>query len=140
MRKTRKIGIPYKNDPKEGLKILLKKPFIKVCNNCGSYHERDCICPNCYEKICKETNEIKEKIIKELKLDPVDKDVVVLYDGEKTQQPSEFWNGKKIIEMEKPRPQWFSKNLMQRTTQANSESKKMDVGSTIVMKQSSKNI
>ncbi|KAL7024616.1 hypothetical protein ACKWTF_013127 [Chironomus riparius] len=135
VRKTRKIGIPYRGGP-EGLKTLQKKPYIKVCNACGHYHERDCLCPNCYAKIKDETNEIKEKIIKELKLDPVDKEVVVLYDGEKAQQSPEFWNGKRIVEMEKARPQWFSKNLMQKSTQPNAETKELDISSTIVGKPS----
>ena len=135
VRKTRKIGVPYRGGP-EGLKTLQKKPFIKVCNNCGHYHERDCLCPNCYAKIKDETNEIKEKIIKELKLDPVDKEVVVLYDGEKAQQTPEFWNGKRIVEMEKPRPQWFSKNLLQKSTQPNAETKEVDISSTLVGKTS----
>lgn len=134
VRKTRKIGIPYRGDSKEGLKILVKKPYLKVCNSCGHYHERDCLCPNCYAKIRDETNAIKDKIVKELKLDPIDKDVVVLYEGEKEHQSPEFWNGKRIVEMEKPRPQWFSKNLMQRSTQPNSESKEVEVSSTIVAK------
>lgn len=60
---------------------------------------------------------MQEKIQQELGLDPVDKEVIVLYDGEKGEQPTEFWEGKRIVEMERPRPAWFSKNLMQKTTQ-----------------------
>lgn len=37
-------------------------------------------------------------------------------------QPKEFWEGKRIIEMKKERPQWFSKNLLQKTTQQPSNS------------------
>lgn len=32
-------------------------------------------------------------------------------------QPAEFWEGKRVIEMEKSRPVWFNKNLLQKTTQ-----------------------
>lgn len=32
-------------------------------------------------------------------------------------QPTEFWEGKRVIEMEKSRPVWFNKNLLQKTTQ-----------------------
>lgn len=32
-------------------------------------------------------------------------------------QPAELWEGKRVIEMEKPRPVWFNKNLLQKTTQ-----------------------
>lgn len=60
---------------------------------------------------------MQEKIQEELRLDPVDKEVVVLYDGENGEQSKEFWNGKRIVEMKKPRPVWFSKNLMQKSTE-----------------------
>jgi large subunit ribosomal protein L32 len=133
VRKTRKIGIPYRGGP-EGLKILLKKENIKVCDECGHHHERNVLCPHCYAKIKAETELIQDKIQKELGLNPVDSDVVVLYDGEKLQKPVEFWNGKRIIEMEKPRPMWFSKNLLQKTTQPNSDTKEVEISSTIELK------
>ncbi|CAG9800055.1 unnamed protein product [Chironomus riparius] len=69
---------------------------------------KDCLCPNCYAKIKDETNEIKEKIIEELKLDSVDKEVVVVYDGENDKQSAEFWNGKQNAEMENDRFDLFS--------------------------------
>lgn len=74
---------------------------------------------------------IQDKIQKELGLSPVEEDVIVIYDGEKSEQPAEFYKGKRIIEMEKPRPMWFSKNLMQKTTQqpaATKEIKPNDLG------------
>lgn len=49
----------------------------------------------------------------------MENDVVVLYDGEKGEHASEFWEGKRIVEMKKPRPTWFSKNLLQKSTQQN---------------------
>lgn len=84
---------------------------------------------------------MQDEIVKKLGLSPVNEEVVVLYDGEKGNdvnifcvffhkrtttnfflndlfpQPPEFWNGKRIVEMNKPRPAWFSKNLLQKTTQ-----------------------
>ena len=60
---------------------------------------------------------MQEAIQNELKLDPVENEIVVLYDGEKNNKPDEFWQGKRIVEMKKPRPQWFSDNLLQKTTQ-----------------------
>lgn len=59
---------------------------------------------------------MQEAIQSELKLDPVDKEVVVLYDGER-EKASEHWNGKRIVEMKKARPLWFSRNLVEKTTQ-----------------------
>lgn len=64
-----------------------------------------------------ETKAMQEKIQNELGLEPINKEVVVLYQGEKDGKPTEFFEGKRIVEMEKPRPSWFSKNLLQETTQ-----------------------
>lgn len=60
---------------------------------------------------------MQDKIQEELKLNAVEEEVVVLYSGEKDEKPAEFWKGKRIVEMEKPRPNWFSRNLLQQTTQ-----------------------
>lgn len=121
-------------------------PRTKLCSpfifsNLYSIPNKRWILPaHCYEKVKKETEEIQTKIQEELKLDPVEKDVVILYDGEKDdrvisihhvsnftslqlfQQP-EIVNGKRIVEMKKPRPMWFSKNLIQKSTQQNTANK-----------------
>lgn len=52
-----------------------------------------------------------------LGLEPIDKEVVVLYDGEREEKPKEFFESKRIVEIPKERPSWFSKNLLQETTQ-----------------------
>lgn len=38
-----------------------------------------------------ETRSMQDEIIKELKLDPIEKEVVVLYQGEKEEQTPDFW-------------------------------------------------
>ena len=38
-----------------------------------------------------ETKRIQDRIIEELKLDPIDQEVVVLYKGEKERESPEFW-------------------------------------------------
>lgn len=60
---------------------------------------------------------MQEAIQDELKLEPVEQEVVVMYEGEKDGKPDEFWKGKRIVEMQRPRPQWFTDNLLQKTTQ-----------------------
>lgn len=60
-----------------------------------------------------------------LGLSPVESEVVILYDGEKVDKSEEFWKGKRIVEMERPRPQWFSKNLLQKSTQPNADTKEV---------------
>lgn len=101
------------------MKTLQPKTYLKTCPTCGNNHENATLCPHCYDKVRKETELIKEKIQQKLQLDPIEQDVVVLYDGEKGNESPEFWHGKRIVEMDKPRPAWFSKNLMQKTTQPN---------------------
>ncbi|KOB69433.1 Mitochondrial ribosomal protein L32 [Operophtera brumata] len=104
-------------------KMLEPKTNIIVCHTCGHHHERKCLCENCYKRVEEETKLIKDKIIEKLGNQPIEQDVVVLYEGENVpEQPDEFWKGKRIIEMKKERPQWFSKNLLQKTTQAPSKS------------------
>lgn len=104
------------------MKILKPKKNLLSCNTCGHHHEAGMLCPHCYEQVIEETKAIQEKIQAELGLSPVEQDVVVLYDNERSKQPEEFWQGKRIVEMKKDRPQWFSKNLMERSTQQGSES------------------
>ncbi|CAF4767322.1 unnamed protein product [Pieris macdunnoughi] len=104
-------------------KMLVPQTNIKVCQDCGHYHERGRLCGHCYKKVEAETKEIQEKIVEKLANKPIENDVIVLYDGENLpDQPKEFWQGKRIIEMKKERPQFFSKNLLQKTTQQPSES------------------
>lgn len=111
-RLKRKFGTPEYID-----KLLRPKKNLRVCNVCGDDHEVGVLCPTCYKKVIDETKLMQDKIQEELKLSPVEKEVVVLYDGEKDEKPAEFWEGKRIVEMQKERPSWFSKNLLQQTTQ-----------------------
>uniref|UniRef100_A0AAG5DTR1 Large ribosomal subunit protein bL32m n=1 Tax=Anopheles atroparvus TaxID=41427 RepID=A0AAG5DTR1_ANOAO len=122
-RHKRKYGSPeYK------LKIFVPKTHLRSCATCGSDHEVGILCPTCYKKVRTETELMQEKIQQELGLDPVDKEVVVLYDREKDEQPDEFWQGKRIVEMEKPRPMWFGKNLLQKTTHSSPEPDELKPG------------
>ncbi|GJQ82017.1 mRpL32 [Trypoxylus dichotomus] len=111
-RLKRKFGHPEYVD-----KLLRPKTILRTCNVCGDDHEVGVLCPSCYKQVIEETKAMQDKIQEELQLNPVENEVVILYDGEKDEKPSEFWEGKRIIEMKRPRPSWFSKNLTQQTTQ-----------------------
>ncbi|XP_050293471.1 39S ribosomal protein L32, mitochondrial [Anthonomus grandis grandis] len=117
-RLKRKFGHPDYH-----LKILLPRKDLVSCNTCGDDHEAGVLCPTCYKKVIEETKAMQEAIQSELKLEPVEQEVVVMYAGEKDNHPEEFWKGKRIVELEKPRPQWFSDNLLQKSTQKGSDSK-----------------
>ncbi|XP_075145310.1 mitochondrial ribosomal protein L32 [Haematobia irritans] len=119
-RLKRKFGYPEYN-----WKLLRVKTHLRSCNHCGHDYEAGHLCPHCYNKVREETKEMQDKIQEKLGLNPVEQDVVVLYEGERSEQPSEMLNGKRIVEMPKPRPIWFTKNLLQKTTQQPSNSKEV---------------
>lgn len=117
-RLNRKFGYP-----KYFWKPLVAKTNLLTCNGCGHSYEVGCLCMHCYDKIQKETQYMQDAVQAELGLDPVDKEVVILYKGEKQNQVEEYWEGKRIVELDKERPAWFSKNLLQKSTQEPSTSK-----------------
>lgn len=102
-------------DPVFSWKPLKLKTHLRSCDNCGHDHEVGVLCPNCYARIRSETQLMQDKIQEKLQLNPIEDEVIVLYDGEKPEQVTDTVNGKRIVEMEKPRPHWFSKNLIQKT-------------------------
>ncbi|XP_050540132.1 39S ribosomal protein L32, mitochondrial [Daktulosphaira vitifoliae] len=104
-------------------KMLLPRTDLLTCNHCGHTYQKRHLCPTCYNKVKLETSEMQEAIEKELGLEPIEQEVVVLYKGERAKQPEEFWQGKRIIELKREKPSWFSKNLLQRTTISNTDSK-----------------
>ncbi|XP_061400636.1 large ribosomal subunit protein bL32m [Musca vetustissima] len=119
-RLNRKFGYPEYN-----WKLLRVKTHLRSCNQCGHDYEAGHLCPHCYNKVRDETKQMQDKIQEQLGLNPIEQDVVVLYEGERGEQPSEMLNGKRIVEMPKPRPIWFTKNLLQKTTQQPSNSKEV---------------
>ncbi|XP_017477469.1 PREDICTED: 39S ribosomal protein L32, mitochondrial [Rhagoletis zephyria] len=112
-RLKRKFGLPGYN-----WKPLITKTNLRTCNQCGHDHELGILCPHCYKKVELETRLMQEKIQEKLGLEPVEHEVVVLYEGEQLEGSVDAANKKnvRVVEMEKARPVWFSKNLMQKTT------------------------
>ncbi|KAL5290158.1 MRPL32 family protein [Megaselia abdita] len=100
-------------NPEYVWKLLKVKSNLRVCHKCGSNYEVGLLCPSCYKKVFEETKLMQTEIENTLKLDPVDKEVIVLYKGEIN---SEENLEKKVVEMPKSKPLWFSKNLIQKTT------------------------
>lgn len=58
---------------------------------------------------------MKEAILKELKLDPIEKEIVVMYENDPKDQ--RIFEGKRIVEIPKERPQWFCKNLLMKDSE-----------------------
>lgn len=115
-RMCRKYGIPDKV-----WKLFVPRKDLIICNTCGHYHNKKQLCGHCYLKIKEQTTQMQEKIVAELGLEPIDKEVVLLYKGEKENASDDFNKTHRIIELEGERPPWFSKNLLQKTTQRPSD-------------------
>ena len=49
------------------------------------------ISANCYEKVKTETSAMQEKMVQELGINPVEKEVVIVYQGEKQEHGDEFF-------------------------------------------------
>ncbi|GAB1866640.1 Large ribosomal subunit protein bL32m [Camponotus japonicus] len=99
------------------------KTNLLICVNCGHNYKAGRLCGHCYEKVKLETKEIQEAIQKELGLQPVEENVIVLYDGEKDDKTYQFWKSQRVVEMPKKRPSWFHRNLLEPTTQKPSNKK-----------------
>uniref|UniRef100_A0A2K6DX64 Uncharacterized protein n=1 Tax=Macaca nemestrina TaxID=9545 RepID=A0A2K6DX64_MACNE len=88
-----------------------RQKLIKVKNSIGGHggSHLNVLCGYCYEKVHKETAEIRGQIGKQeggpFKAPTIE--TVVLYTGE---TPSEQDQGKRIIERDGKRPSWFTQN------------------------------
>ncbi|KAK2722203.1 hypothetical protein QYM36_002681 [Artemia franciscana] len=123
---TKRVSIYRRRSIKMGAenwhwKMYKPKYNLVTCRTCGHHHEADCLCGNCYEKIKAETEAIQKAMVEELGLKPVEREVVVVYENEKERVAAEELQSKIIVEMKKPRPQWFSRNLLQRSHGAGSD-------------------
>ncbi|XP_070159919.1 large ribosomal subunit protein bL32m [Polyergus mexicanus] len=115
-RLARRFGVP-----KYHWKPPVPKTNLLICTNCGHDYEVGRLCGHCYEKVKVETKEIRDAIQKKLGLNPVEKDVIVLYDGEKDDKTHKYWKNQRVVEMPKKRPSWFHRNLLEPTTQEPSD-------------------
>lgn len=95
-------------------KLLKVKSNLRVCQKCGSDFEVGLLCPTCYNKVFAETKLMQAEIEKALKINAVDKEVVVLYKGEQTSEENQHKHI--VVEMPKSKPFWFSRNLIQKST------------------------
>ncbi|XP_011505544.1 PREDICTED: 39S ribosomal protein L32, mitochondrial [Ceratosolen solmsi marchali] len=119
-RLSRKFGFPQYN-----WKPLVPKTNLLMCKRCGHFHESYTICGHCYQKV-KEESEAIHKAIDQLKVEPINNELVILYEGEKKLKPDQFWQGRPIVELPKKRPTWFHQNLLEPTTQKLSDSKEVE--------------
>ena len=111
----RRLKAKYGSENYGYQKLIHPKKNLLVCTTCGNYHEARHLCPHCFKRIMEETKAMQDKIVEKLGLSPQDKDVIVLYKDDKhSDDEGKFGNKNVIVEMEKERPSWWSKNLLQR--------------------------
>lgn len=72
-------------------KMLQPRTNIVSCVDCGSDKEAGRLCPVCYARVKKETQEMQDSIQKELGLSPVDREVAIVYQNDQIDKKSEFW-------------------------------------------------
>ncbi|XP_008285124.1 large ribosomal subunit protein bL32m [Stegastes partitus] len=80
---------------------------IGPCPECGHLKQKHILCGFCYAKVCRETSLIRQQI-KAMEGGPLRApavETVVVYEGE---APSQTDKDKRIVEMPRKRPAWFS--------------------------------
>jgi len=85
---------------------------LHQCLECGTWHERKCICGNCYDRIRKETQTMKDAFgdKDEFNYNHPQQEIVYVYQNESRPDT----DTKRIVEIPRERPTWFSKNLIPR--------------------------
>ncbi|OWF39066.1 39S ribosomal protein L32, mitochondrial-like [Mizuhopecten yessoensis] len=99
-RQTRRFGYSFVEK-----RVKIHKDIVS-CLRCGSFHKLNTICGNCYDKVRQETDEMRKKMGDHLEYESPHKEVAVIYEGEEDQQQK--LHDKFIVQMDKPRPKWFS--------------------------------
>nr|AAI22246.1 Zgc:153328 [Danio rerio] len=103
-RRTIEVNRCRRRNPNKMIKV---KYNFEPCLECGNMKLKHTLCGFCYEKISKETTNIRRQMsVMEggpLKAPAVES--VVLYESEK---PSDADQGKRIVERNRKRPYWFS--------------------------------
>merc|ERR1712062_68950 len=87
---------------------------IRVDHKTGEYFELGKLAPKTYEKIMKETSEIKSKISDTFgAFSARDKETTILYEGESTEKEDDH---NLVVTIDKQRPTFFSRNLTEKTS------------------------
>ena len=106
-------------------KLFERNKKIRVDHRTGEFFEFGRLAPEAYKKVMAETLAIQKKMKDAFGFDPKDKEVVVLYKDERDENAVK--DGKRVIEMEKERPSFFSANLMQKAIVSNEKSSRTTV-------------
>jgi len=94
-----------------GYKMLDPKENIVMCPTCGSFHEIQYLCENCYEKVRVETIPMFKEMAKQLGGKPIEKEIKFLFKGEEGHVDDTHH----LVEVPVERPALFSQNLLSKT-------------------------
>lgn len=110
-------------------KIWKADKRIRVDHRTGEYFQLGKLAPKTYKTVMDETKEIQKKISSYFSdgLKPRDTEVVVKYQDDDREN---LEKSLPIVEMEKPRPSFFSSNLMQRAKPSSQAAKTTSVRPT----------
>ena len=83
---------------------------LHQCLECGTWHEKKTICGNCYDRIRQETQAMKDSYPNkdEFQYNQTTQEIVYVYKND----PPINDSNKRIVEIPRERPSWFSKNLI----------------------------
>ncbi|BFZ14789.1 hypothetical protein BsWGS_17827 [Bradybaena similaris] len=87
----------------------MPKNTIIPCLECGNFKEKGHLCGHCYDKVRKETKEMQAKLGDDLHFNVPRSEMEFVYENEKGAE------GKFVVNMEKPRPNWFPRRLLNKT-------------------------
>lgn len=97
--------------------VIRSRSDIVTCERCGDHHEAFTICRTCYLQVKGETEKIKSEINAQTSpLEPKEKDVFLKYENENADGDTD--DKFRIIEIPRPRPKWFTKNLMEKSSRS----------------------
>merc|ERR1712106_521728 len=92
---------------------------IRVDHETGEYFEIGKLAPHKYKKVMEETRNIQMKMRDTFGTGlPIEEEVLVLYEGERKSSVPENY---RVVEMEQPRPMFFSANLLQKGQSVDSQ-------------------
>ncbi|WAR04974.1 RM32-like protein [Mya arenaria] len=89
------------------------KKNIIVCLECGSQHESQTLCGNCYNKVREATKELQMKLRGDRSMKKNVKEVAFLFKNEDTDDIPKY-KGRYLVEVQKDRPEWFPLQLMKK--------------------------
>ena len=124
-RLRKRFGVP---EYPQNCRIIRARDDLTICENCGDHHEVFAICRTCYNRVKEETLKIMQAIKDQTNpFDPKEKDVHLRYQGEEN-QPKEDSETFRIIDIDKPRPAWFTQNLLTKAKRIASSNKSAILG------------